>query len=147
MKSVYAKIAAFVLLAGLLSACGAQAPASASQPTGAAVPVNGAPANPSSSTAAQGATVSFAKDILPILQSRCENCHGGTSTQKGLNLTSYSNLMAGSENGPVVTAGNAADSSLVEMIVSQKMPKRGPKLTPDQVKLITDWVNQGALNN
>ena len=55
--------------------------------------------------------------------------------------------MAGSENGPVVTAGNAADSKLVELIVNQKMPKRGPKLTPPQVQLITEWVNQGALNN
>ena len=55
--------------------------------------------------------------------------------------------MAGSENGQVVTPGNAADSKLVDLIVSQKMPKRGPKLTPPQVQLITDWVNQGALDN
>jgi len=33
------------------------------------------------------------------------------------------------------------------MVTTQKMPKRGPKLTPDQVQLITDWVNQGALDN
>ena len=164
MRSLYVKIAAFILMAGLLSACGVQAtqaPASASQPTEAAASVSGAPANPSGSAAvptatnpaaatlpaAQGATVSFAKDILPILQSRCQNCHGGNRTEKGLDLTTFNNLMAGSENGPVVTAGNAADSQLVEMIVNQKMPKRGPKLTPSQVQLITDWVNQGALNN
>jgi hypothetical protein len=55
--------------------------------------------------------------------------------------------MAGSENGPIVTAGTAADSQLVQMIVSQKMPKRGPALTPPQAQVITNWVNQGALNN
>jgi len=27
------------------------------------------------------------------------------------------------------------------------MPKRGPKLTPDQVQLVVDWINQGALDN
>ena len=56
-------------------------------------------------------------------------------------------MMAGSENGSVVTAGNAAGSKLIELIVNQKMPKRGPKLTSPQVQLITEWVNQGALNN
>ena len=55
--------------------------------------------------------------------------------------------MAGSENGPVVTAGDAANSSLAEMVANGKMPKRGPKLTPDQVQLIVDWINQGAQNN
>jgi len=36
---------------------------------------------------------------------------------------------------------------LVELVTTQKMPKRGPKLTPPQIQIITDWVNQGALNN
>jgi cytochrome c5 len=80
MKSVYVKIAAFILIAGLLSACGGQAPqAPASQPTEVAALVNGAPANPT----AQGAAVSFAKDVLPILQSRCQNCHGGGVRKRG----------------------------------------------------------------
>jgi hypothetical protein len=55
--------------------------------------------------------------------------------------------MAGSDNGPVIAPGDAANSLLVEMVATQKMPKRGPKLTPPQVQLITDWVNQGALDN
>ena len=137
MKSLYGKITAFILLAGVLSACVPQAAdTSASQPTDAAAqPV------------AQNTTISFTKDVLPILQSRCVNCHGGERVSKGLNLKTYNDLMTGSENGPVVTAGKAPDSLLVEMIVSQKMPKNGPKLTSQQVQLITEWVNQGALNN
>ena len=55
--------------------------------------------------------------------------------------------MAGSKNGPVIAAGDADNSLLVELVSTQKMPKRGPKLTPDQVQVIIDWVNQGALNN
>lgn len=159
MKSVYVKIAAFILMAGLLAACGGQAtasPTSASQPPAdppRATDTSSAPAtDPAAATqpagqSAQGATVSFTKDVLPILESRCTNCHGGDRTEKGLSLKTYNDLMAGSENGPVVTPGNAADSQLVQMIVNQKMPKRGPKLTPPQVQLITDWVSQGALNN
>lgn len=171
MKSTYVKIALFVLIAGSLTACGSQAtntPASVLQPTAAVDPAASSPSgaqvatDPPVSTdtsapvteaaaatqpAAQGAIVSFAQDVLPLLESRCTNCHGRERTEKGLNLKTYADMMQGSENGPVVTAGNAADSKLVELILNQKMPKRGPKLTPPQVELITNWVNQGALNN
>ena len=66
---------------------------------------------------------------------------------KDLDLKTHASLMAGSDNGPVVAPGDAANSLLVEMVATQKMPKRGPKLTPPQVQILTDWVNQGALNN
>lgn len=168
MKSTFVKIAIFVLIVGLLAACGSQATNTpASSPTEAIAPATQAPTNPplsidtavptdtaaateapaATEPAAQGATVSFAHDVLPIIESRCINCHGGDRTEKDLNLKTYADMMQGSENGPVVTAGNAADSKLVELITNQKMPKRGPKLTPPQVQLITEWVNQGALNN
>ncbi len=137
MKSLYGKVAALILLAGMLSACGTQAAGtSTSQPTEAAAqPV------------AQNTAISFTKDILPILQSRCVNCHGGERVSKGLTLNTYNDLMTGSENGPVVTPGKAADSLMIQMITEQKMPKNGPKLTSSQLQTITDWVNQGALNN
>jgi mono/diheme cytochrome c family protein len=168
MKSTYVKIAIFVLIVGSLTACGSQATSTpASSPTEAVAPATEAATEPPLSTdtaaptdtaeateapaatepAAQGATVSFANDVLPIIESRCINCHGGDRIEKDLNLKTYGDMMQGSENGPVVTAGNAADSKLVELITTQKMPKRGPKLTPPQVELITDWVNQGALDN
>jgi mono/diheme cytochrome c family protein len=168
MQSTYVKIAIFVLIVGLLTACGTQATDTpAPSPTEAVAPATQAPTNPPLSTdtaaltdtaiatepaavtqpAAQGATVSFAQDVLPVIESRCIKCHGGDRVEKGLNLKTYADMMAGSENGSVVTAGKAADSKLVELIVTQKMPKRGPKLTPPQVQLITEWVNQGALNN
>lgn len=150
------KFAGLLLLALLLSACGSQATNTpAPQSAGNAVSVvTQAPANaaaaatdPSTQAPASGAAVSFATQVLPLLQSRCVNCHGGQQTQKGLNLNSYDGVMAGSENGPVVTAGDAANSALAQMVVNGKMPKRGPKLTPAEVQLIVDWVNQGAKNN
>ena len=166
MKSMYARIAILVLIVGLLTACGGQStntPASA--PTQAidtqaptSLPLSTATAAPTDTTvateqpvvtepAAQGTTVSFANDILPIIESRCISCHGGQRTEKGLDMKSFDSLMTGSENGPVVTPGDAAHSKFVELVATQKMPKRGPKLTPPQVQLFTDWVNQGALNN
>ena len=91
--------------------------------------------------------VSFSNDVYPIIQFRCLNCHGGEKIEEGLNLTDYFGLMNGSINGAIVTPGDAENSLFVEMVASQKMPKRGAKLTPAQVQLFRDWVNQGALEN
>jgi len=98
-------------------------------------------------TDAPAGEVSFANDVMPIIQSRCINCHGGDRIEEGLLMRSYDELMAGSDNGPVIAPGDVANSLLVELVTNQKMPKRGPKLTPPQVQLITDWVAAGAPNN
>ena len=166
MKSRRSKIVIFILIIGLLSACGdQQIAASTSQPTEEIVSVTETPTNPPSPTvlptealqvtepsvatlpATQVATVSFATDVFPIIQSRCINCHGGDRTEEGLVMLTYADLIAGSDNGPVVTPGDATNSLLAELVAEQKMPKRGPKLTPPQVQVIIDWINQGALNN
>lgn len=170
MKSSYVRILPLVLIVGLLSACGAQpatTPESPAQPTEAVLPATESPTDPPPATdtatptepptatesaaatqpAAEGGTVSFTSDVLPIIQSRCINCHGGNRTEEGLVMRTYSDLLAGSDNGPVVIPGDAANSLFVELVTAQKMPKRGPKLTPPQIQLFADWVNQGALNN
>jgi ABC-type transport system substrate-binding protein len=162
------KLLILILVAGLISACGSQpatqAP-SASQPTETTVSASEVTASPTETVAAPtpteaptqapttepasggGATVSYANDIAPILGSRCTNCHGGDRVEEGLNLKTYESLIAGSDNGTVITPGDANNSLLVDMLKTNKMPKRGPKLTPPQVQLIIDWINQGALNN
>jgi mono/diheme cytochrome c family protein len=167
MKSMYVKIVVSILVLGLLAACGAQptqAPASTPAPTEEVAPATEAPTEPPAVTEApteaaatepaaatqtvpEGPTVSFSTDILPIFESRCIGCHGGERTQEGLDLKTHASLMAGSNNGFVVTPGDSASSLLVELVTNQKMPKRGPKLTPPQVQLIAEWVNQGAQDN
>jgi mono/diheme cytochrome c family protein len=99
------------------------------------------------SAAAQPAGVSFAKDVLPIFQQNCIKCHGGEKTEALLSLKDHAGLTAGSENGPVVKPGNAADSELVKLVAQGKMPKRANRLSDSQIKTLTDWVNAGAPNN
>jgi len=91
--------------------------------------------------------VSFSNEVLPILKSRCANCHGGQKTEEGLNLTNYEMLMAGSENGPVLLPGDAVNSTLAQALIEREMPKTGPKLRPEQAQIIIDWIDQGALDN
>lgn len=91
--------------------------------------------------------ISFANDVLPIIESCCVNCHGGDRIEAELLMRTYDEIMAGSENGPVVIPGDVEGSLLVELVANKEMPKRGPKLTPPQVQIITDWVASGAPNN
>ena len=93
------------------------------------------------------ATVSFSKDVLPILQNSCVNCHGGEKTSNGLDLKTYASLMTGSQHGVVIVSGDAAKSLLIQSLQQGKMPKRGGPLPADQIQMIMDWVNAGAQNN
>jgi hypothetical protein len=62
-------------------------------------------------------------------------------------LTSHAEVLAGSFNGSVVEPGDVENSYLVEQIVTGRMPKEGPKLTPAEFEIITAWVEQGAPDN
>ena len=96
---------------------------------------------------APSAEVSYAKDVRPILESRCASCHMGEFVSEGLDMNTYESLLEGSENGPVIDPGDAKHSLLIKKVTEGKMPKRGPKLTPAQIQILTDWINAGAPNN
>jgi len=97
--------------------------------------------------AAMPAGVSFSNDVLPIFRSRCSSCHSGEQARKGLSLMSYESIMAGSTGGAVIIPGDANGSLLVQLVSGGQMPKQGPKLTPEQIQIIIDWIIAGALNN
>ncbi len=145
----------------LLSACSGPAQQPIAEPTVAPAPTAAseetqAPVAEATATTADAPvptetaaaiSVSFSKDVLPILQSRCLDCHGGRRTEKGFNITSYEHIMAGSEKGPVLVAGDPTGSKLIQLIEQGKMPKRGPKLLPEQLQTLISWIQAGALNN
>ena len=113
--------------------------------TATAAPVADAP-TPTTAPSAGGA-VSYSRDVQPIFNQVCVKCHGGEETKEGLSLKSYAEVMAGSNNGTVVTPGDVVNSFLIEQVVNGEMPKRGPKLLPAQIRTLSDWVAAGAPNN
>lgn len=142
------------ILAVLITACSpgaavtpqtASTQASTLVPTAAEFPAG--TASPQSTTTSTTTSVSFINDVMPILQSRCLNCHGGEQTKRGLSFSSYASLMSGSENGPVVIPGDPTGSLLIKLVTEGKMPKRGPGLTPIQIQILVNWILAGALNN
>jgi mono/diheme cytochrome c family protein len=95
----------------------------------------------------QDGPVSFARQVLPIFQTNCAECHGTETKELELGLTTYEDVMKGSEYGTVVEAGDPDGSLLVEMIAAGEMPQDAPALEADQVALIRAWIQQGAQNN
>ncbi len=92
------------------------------------------------------APVSFAKQVMPILQRKCQGCHQPAKAKGKLVLTSYEALKAGGESGAGFEAGKPGDSLLVENISGVKplMPPSGTTMTPAEVATVTRWVAQGS---
>jgi uncharacterized membrane protein len=91
------------------------------------------------------------RDVIePIFRARCQSCHDPDRTEGELLMTSYEQLMAGGESGPAVVAHQAEESELYRRLLlpdrhDDRMPPRGrTQLTPQQVRLIGWWIEQGA---
>jgi mono/diheme cytochrome c family protein len=92
------------------------------------------------------APVSFYKQVLPILQRKCQGCHQPAKMNGKLMLTSYESILKGGSAGEGFVPGKPEESELVEQISGPKpaMPSNSPPLPADEVALITRWVAQGA---
>ncbi len=90
------------------------------------------------------ADVDYEANVLPIFQQHCAECHGEDNPDEGLQLTTYTGVMAGSIYGSVIKPGDADGSYLVELVVTGQMPKRGPDLSQAEIDTIIAWINAGA---
>jgi len=100
--------------------------------------------------------VSFARDVVPILDKHCKSCHVPGQpgyVVSGFELGSYEALMKGTVYGPVVLPGDPLTSVLVMLIEGRvdpalKMP-HGDATVPTESEILTvrRWVEQGAKNN
>jgi len=91
--------------------------------------------------------VSFATEVLPILEKHCSECHSEENAELGLKLDTYEGLMAGSDYGTVVEAGDADGSLLIDMIASGDMPEDGDAMPADELDVIKTWIDEGAEKN
>ena len=99
----------------------------------------------------QGKTgaVDFFKEIRPLLEKRCYDCHQGGKAQGALRLDDhYSVLHGGESDGPAIVPGNAKASALIDRITSPDegvvMPPKGSRLSDEEIALLKRWINDGA---
>lgn len=106
----------------------------------------GAEDSKKSAIADPNAPVSFAKQVLPILQRKCQGCHQPAKAKGKLVLTSYDGLKTGGDSGAGFESGKPDESSIVENVSGSKplMPPMGEPLTSAEVDLVRRWIAQGA---
>lgn len=102
---------------------------------------------PSPTGAASNPDVDYVSDIQPIFNANCTVCHNNTDRMGGLSLENYAELTKGGAKGHEVVSGDSAKSRLVGMIEGTVMPVMPPggKLKADEIKLIKEWIDAGAL--
>ena len=101
------------------------------------------------STAHAADTVSFRRDIAPILLDNCVACHGAKKADGSYRLDTFAELSKAGDSGAAPLA--KADGKTIEILrrlttadESERMPADSDPLTAEQIKLISAWVESGA---
>ena len=92
----------------------------------------------------------FADVVMPILKSRCVECHGPETVKGSLRLDDFAAIMKGGENGAVVVPGASEKSPFVSRLLlpmdhdDHMPPTDKPQLTSEEIELFRFWVDRGA---
>ena len=91
---------------------------------------------------------SFSADILPILETECNVCHGSLGGWDG---STYDSVINSGDNGPAVIPGDIENSLLaLKLLDTQEtgtfMPPAGI-LADDLIQIFLNWIKAGAPDN
>ena len=103
---------------------------------------------------AKQANLSYQKDIQPLVEKACLNCHSGERPKSKYTMETRETLLkGGSSKEAAVVVGNSAKSPLVhyaaDLVEELEMPpldKRDkyPAWTKEEIALVRAWIDQGA---
>ncbi len=90
--------------------------------------------------------ISFSKDVQPIFQKTCWNCHGPSVQLSQLSLATREAALKGGAHGAALVPGNSAKSKLYLLAAGLEKPAMpiGGKLTADEVETLKLWIDEGA---
>lgn len=93
--------------------------------------------------------VDFVRDVRPIFENHCYDCHAGDTQESGLRLDIKSVAMKGGDNhGPDIVPGKPDHSPLIDFITtdddSHLMPPDG-RMSDEEINTLVRWVDQGAV--
>ena len=93
--------------------------------------------------------VDFAKDVQPILEEHCFDCHGEDKQKSELRLDTVAGILRGGDSGePLFVAGNSAESYLIKRVTSHEPEGRhaaeGRPAHGGAGGLLRAWIDDGA---
>ena len=95
---------------------------------------------------AKPAVVKFA-EAEKVFAASCIRCHGAGLPRGGIDLTTAASINKGGEDGPILVAGDPANSLLIKAMKGaagvRKMPPRGDVSAAD-IKVVEGWIKAGA---
>lgn len=99
------------------------------------------------------AQVEFVREIRPIFQKHCYECHGPEQQKSGYRLDVRDVASKGGDNGEAAIVPKDAAKSLLYRLVSGEdeesmMPPKNsgkPRLTTDELAKIKSWLDEGAV--
>jgi len=99
---------------------------------------------------AQARGVDFERDVKPLFQEHCLDCHGPEKQRGALRLDARAlAFKGGDELGPAILPGKSHESPLFRLVsgvdADAKMPPKGPGLTPAEVAVLKQWIDEGAI--
>jgi hypothetical protein len=94
-------------------------------------------------------TVSYAKDVAPVLADTCFNCHGGgQQTRANFNLITFNGLLKGGDSASPIVPGKGAESLLIKKLKGtaegNRMPQNLPAIPDAVIAKIEKWIDEGA---
>ena len=94
-------------------------------------------------------TITYADHVKPILDRHCVDCHEGWFPKGGLRLDSLEAIREGGRSGPAIVPGSPKKGWLLYSLRLEdgrrnKMPPGDTRLSDQEMRLITEWVRQGA---
>ena len=98
--------------------------------------------------------LTYDKDIKPLLEKSCVNCHGPEKPKSKYRVDSRAALIKGGDSEEAaVVPGDSAKSPIVQfsadLVEDMEMPpldkrEKYPPLTKDQIGILRAWIDQGA---
>ena len=93
-------------------------------------------------------TVSFSRDIAPLLISNCNGCHyNGTRNSGGLQFNAFAGLIKGGDSGVALKPTKPEESLLIKKLrgtEGARMPMGRSPLSDEQIQLVATWIQEGA---
>ncbi|MEJ2594631.1 MAG: cytochrome c [bacterium] len=86
------------------------------------------------------ASVSYAEDVWPVINSNCTSCHSGGAPQGNVHLENYNDIVVAASNGSLLGVIRHDDGW-------PAMPKGGGKLGDCDIAKIEKWVADGTPEN